>query len=124
VKRISRTAVLLTTAVLLIAAGGATTASGRDLAAARDLAAVDFGSGTLGDYGPYSHCDTNCRGVDYATKRYVYSTSWDTADVGLMGDSIAGRGWGDLLVLLAGRNQDLAVNYWGNRPTAPTARRR
>lgn len=112
-KCIIRAAVLPIAAVLMTAAGGATTAN------ARDMAVVDFGSGTLGDYRPYAHCDTGCRGVDYATKRYVYSTSWDTADVGLMGDSITGRGWGDLLVLLATRNQNLAVNYWGNRPTAP-----
>lgn len=86
---------------------------------ARDMATVDYGSGSLGSWTPYSHCDTSCRGVDYATRRYVYSTSWDTADVGIVGDSITTRGWGDLKVLLAAKGKTLAVNYWASRPTAP-----
>lgn len=88
-------------------------------ASARDMATMDYGSGSLGDWTTYNHCDTGCRGVDYATKRYVYSTSWDTADVGIMGDSITARGWGDLKVLLAAKGKTLAVNYWSSRPTAP-----
>lgn len=82
-------------------------------------ASADYGSGTLGNWSTYGHCDTGCRGVDYGTKRYVYSTSWDTADVGIVGDSITNRGWGDLKVLLAARGKTLAVNYWSARPTAP-----
>lgn len=111
-KRIIRIAAALVAAVVATIGLTAT-------ANARDMAAVDYGSGSLGDWSKLNHCDTGCRGVDYATKRYVYSTSWETADVGIVGDSITGRGWGDLQVLLAGKGATLAINYWGSRPTAP-----
>lgn len=82
-------------------------------------AATDYGSGKLGDWTVYSHCDTSCRGVDTATGRYVYSSSWDVADVGVIGDSITARGWGDLYPLVTKRGHKMSVNYWSARPTTP-----
>ena len=96
-------------AVALVAGVSATT----------DAAGIDYGSGKLGDWTTYSHCDTSCRGVDTANSKYVYSDSWDTADVGIIGDSITARGWGDLYPLVTRNGRQMAVNYWSSRPTAP-----
>lgn len=83
-------------------------------------ASADYGSGVLGDYTKYSHCDTGCRGVNTTNSRYVYSASWDTAEVGLAGDSTVARAWGDVVPIIAARGKTgLAVNYWSGRPTAP-----
>lgn len=88
-------------------------------AAPTDAGTVDYGSGSLGNWATYSHCDTGCRGVNTATGRYVYSDSWDIADVGVIGDSITARGWGDLYALITANGRRMAVNFWSARPTAP-----
>ena len=84
-----------------------------------DAGTTDYGSGLIGDWSAYSHCDSGCRGVDTAAGRYVYSDSWDAADVAVAGDSITARSWGDLYPLVTKRGHRMAVNYWSGRPTTP-----
>lgn len=66
--------------------------------------AYDYGSGALGSYSTLTH------GV---------SGNFATANVGLVGDSITTRGYGQLAALLTPLGKTLATDYWSGRPTTP-----
>ncbi|MFG1813356.1 SGNH/GDSL hydrolase family protein [Kribbella sp. NPDC049174] len=68
-------------------------------------AQADFGSGTLGNWPAMSHAIVG---------------NWNTAEVGIIGDSITTRCYRSLVPLVAAQGESLAVNYWSGRPTAPT----
>lgn len=65
---------------------------------------TDCGSGSLGAW------SGNARTLD---------TTWGTADVGIVGDSITVRGYPVLRSALAGHSLTLAVDAQGGRPTTP-----
>ena len=66
---------------------------------------TDYGSGLLGDWTTYSHAT---------------SSNWDTATVGIVGDSITTRGCDELSTALTTEfGVALAYDYWSSRPTTP-----
>lgn len=66
---------------------------------------TDYGSGLLGDWTGYPHSA---------------SDNWDTATVGIVGDSITARGCNELDAALATEyGAALAHDYWSSRPTTP-----
>lgn len=77
--------------------------------------AVDYGSGQLGTWQNWGHSDQT------DTVQLPGTVSWDTADVGIIGDSITGRCYPRLATRLAAQGKTLAVNYWSGRPTTPAA---